>query len=530
MALEKLNLFMHRKEKNTNLSSLLFIGLMGIIAFSLIVWITPLGAGVTPDSIAYLRGAQNLIDGKGFSLDNQPITHYPPMYSFFLAASSLLDKDLVQAARFLNAILFAVNVGLVAAVVYCAAGQNFLVTLLAVVFLLTTTPLIEIHITALAEPLFIAFFLAGIILLSLYVVKPTPFLLIASSLCFGLLPVTRYIGAFFLPLAWVIVFFFSYKRAIRQQSNRFRDALIWFLLSLAPLGLLIVRNTIVAGSSTGRSLVIHPLSVSIFVDDVLRTMVGFVTPVPILRGVGLATLNMLFVILVTLLIVFFVVFIKRYTPSLDWRSFEFVVGVFCLAFSINYLLGLFFSKTFVDAATPVDIRIMSPIFLPLVIWVFSTTWLVSGTLNKPVVMWGFLFLLVLVMISKTPKSIHALVGFQKNGLYYTSRQWQESETIKFIKSLPEGVRIYSNAPDPIGFLTEKQSQILPYKENITTRIKNPRYDDEVQAMCEDVRENRAIVVYFKGMERSYLTTRKDLEAACPVSVLRRFPDGIIYAR
>lgn len=529
--MQTLKMLMHREEKNNpEFALLLFIALIGIIAFSLTIWITPLGVGVTPDSIVYLRGAESLVEGKGFSVDGQPITHYPPLYSLFLAASSLWDEDLVQAARFLHAMLFALNVGLVAAVVYFAAGQSLLTAFIAAVFLLTTTPLISIFLTALAEPLFIAFILGGITLLSLYVTRLTPFLLVASALCFGLSSVTRYVGAFLLPFAWIVVIFLSYGRANQPLSKRLQDVLIWFLLSIAPLGLLVARNFAAASSSTGRGFVFHPVSVFEYIDAVFRTMVGFITPAPILSGVGLASLNILFMVLAALLIAFYAVFFKRHLSCPDWRSFEFVVGALCLAFSIVYLLGLFFSKTFIDAATPVDDRIMAPTVLPLLIWVFSTIWLISFTLKKPAVMWSFLFFFALAVLSGMPKSMRVLAEYQKNGLYYTSRQWQESETMKFVESLSAEVRIYSNAPDPIGFLTEKKALILPYKENITTKIKNPHYENELKGLCEEVGNEKAVVVYFKGIERSFLTTRKDLEASCPVSILRRFRDGVIYAR
>lgn len=450
------------------------------------IWITPLGAGVTPDSIAYFGGARSLAEGKGFSINDKPITHYPPMYSVFLAASSLVEKDLVQTARFLNATLFGLNVGLVAAVIFFTTGRRFLITILAVIFIMTTTPLIEIHIAAGSEPLFIAFFLVGTICLSMYFVKPTPSSLIGSPLCFGLLSITRYVGAFFLPLAWIVVFFLSYRRANQRQANRLKDALIWFWISLLPLGLLMIRNSVTTGSSTGRSLLFHPVSPSIYGFSVFKTLIGFITPAPILSGMKPVFLNIFMVVLAILLIIFFIVFLKRNVTNFDWLSLDFLIGALCLLFSVNYLLAIFFSKTFIDASTPVDVRILAPVFLPLVIWVFSTIWVISHTLEKPAVLWLFLLLIVFLLYSKIPSSIHSIIEFQHEGYYYTSRKWLESRTIEFVKSVPDDVRIYSNAPDSIRFLAERESQMMPYKVDYTTRVKNPRYNIEMEAMCDNV--------------------------------------------
>lgn len=502
---------------------LLLIGLIGILSLALIVWITPYGAGVSPDSIAFIRGAQSLLAGKGFSINGQPITHYPPLYSIFLAALGLLENDLVQAARFLNAILFGVNVGLVAALVYLMTSRNFLTAIIAVFFLLTTRPLLELHSMAITEPLYIAFSLACIFFLSVYVENPSLSLLIVSSLCLGFASVTRYIGIAFLPAALVIV----YMRSERPQlSIRFRDTLIWCLLSCVPLGILILRNLMVAGSAAGRSLVFHPVSPSQFVYDVFRSMLGFIYPTSLLVGVKPIFITLLVILLVTILIIYF----KQHHREINWHSFDVVILVSSLLFSVSYLLFLYISKSFFDAATPVDNRIMSPIFLTLSIGIFSIIWIISQTLKKPMVWWSFLFFLVLSISIRTPKAILFAINIQKDGLYYTSRQWRDSESIKFVKSLADDVRVYSNGPDPVGFLAEKQSLSLPYKYSYTTHEENFRFTEQMRAMCNDITENKAILLYFKKMNRPYLATREDVESNCQLSILRRFKDGIVYGK
>jgi hypothetical protein len=54
------------KKKNINFL-LLSTGLIGILGFVIMLWITPNGAGVSTDSITYIYGARSILSGEGFS-------------------------------------------------------------------------------------------------------------------------------------------------------------------------------------------------------------------------------------------------------------------------------------------------------------------------------------------------------------------------------------------------------------------------------------------------------------------------------
>ncbi|HEY9153407.1 MAG TPA: hypothetical protein VIN60_11010, partial [Anaerolineales bacterium] len=172
----------------------LFVGLVGIMAFALIIWITPYGAGVSPDSTIYIGAAKSLLAGKGFSINGEPIIFYPPLYALLLAAIGLLENNLVQAARILNAALFGINVCLIALAVYLITERDWMASGCATGLFLSSAPLLELHSYAWSEPLFITLTLASIILLSRYVTQPKLHYLVLSSLSLGLALTTRYIG------------------------------------------------------------------------------------------------------------------------------------------------------------------------------------------------------------------------------------------------------------------------------------------------------------------------------------------------
>jgi hypothetical protein len=203
--------------------------------------------------------------------------------------------------------------------------------------------------------------------------------------------------------------------------------------------------------------------------------------------------------------------------------------VSCLLFSFFYLLFLFISISFFDASTPVDSRILSPVFVLLIVGVFSAIWTVSQTLKKPMLWWCFFFFLILLIPIKIQDSLQSASTIHENGLGYTSKQTQDSESIAFIRSLDEDMQIYSNGEYVIDFLTERESHSLPERVSSVTMESNPRYNNEIKAICTDIIENRALLVYFKVNTWSlYLPTQEELGSICQIPVLQRFVDGTVY--
>ncbi len=502
----------------------LFLGLIGIAGFVLILWITPFGPSVSPDSTVYIGGAKSLLSGNGYSLNGNPITHFPPLYPLFLAVTGLLENNLVQAARFLNAILFGVNLGLFALAVYLTVGHSFLTTICAVFFFLSSAPILELHSSAWSEPLFITFSLACLILLSKYIINPTLPLLIASSFSLGFALVTRYTGLGFLPAALAIVFF---GRGGEQFGRRFRETVAWPGLACAPLGIFFIRNMVMIGSPTDRSFAYHPLPLHTYLSNLISNVFDYIAPIRLPPGVRPAIFGLIAVFFIALLIIFF----RRFGRDINWRSMGIWMPISCFLFSVSYLLFLFLSISFMDASTPVDIRLLSPILIILTVGIFSATWVVTQKLGKSLVWWCFLLFVVLSIIIKLPGTIRFAVDIQKNGLGYTAQQWRDLESITFVKLLAEDTKIYSNGSDVISYLTEKKSLSIPAKTSSITMRANPAYNAEITAMCRDITDNRAYLVYFTQITwRWYLPTQEEIESTCKLPVLHSFLDGTVYGK
>ncbi len=66
----------------------------------------PFGVGISPDSVAYISAARNLlIDGTLRTFDSEPLVSWPPAFPALIAVPGLIEVDARKAARFTNAII-----------------------------------------------------------------------------------------------------------------------------------------------------------------------------------------------------------------------------------------------------------------------------------------------------------------------------------------------------------------------------------------------------------------------------------------
>src|SRR5438105_13261793 len=70
------------------------------------------GAGLSPDSAAYVSTARHLAAGKGYTLySGEPYVDWGPLFPTVLAACGRLGLDPIPAARWVNAAVFGLILG-----------------------------------------------------------------------------------------------------------------------------------------------------------------------------------------------------------------------------------------------------------------------------------------------------------------------------------------------------------------------------------------------------------------------------------
>jgi hypothetical protein len=439
-----------------------------------------------------------------------------------LAATGLWETDLVRAARLLNAVLFGTNAALVALAVYWTVGRSRLVAAYAASCFLLSAPILELHAWAWSEPLFIALGLGSIILLSMYAVTPTAPLLMASSLVLGLALTTRYAGVAFLPAAGIILLLVGRGR---PPGRRLAAATLWLVAACAPLGMVLMRNRMFGGSVAGRRLAFHPVTgshLAALVDvSVLELVVPISVPVWARRAV--------FALLVGLAVGGLGILLRRGVEESRGRSLGVMLSVSCLLFSVAYVLFLLASISLLDAATPIDTRLLSPVLVFMIAGSFSAAWQVSRVVPTPMIWACFLVAAGLSLSTKAPEAVRSAVRIHDDGLGYTSRQWRDSELTAFVRQVRGDVTVYSNGADAVRFLTGRESRWIPAKSLPETLRANPRYPEQIGALCQDFREHGALVIYFHRITwRWYLPGEAELASSCDLPVRQRYADGTVY--
>ena len=132
-----------------------FLGLILIAAIGsfLILRATPEGLGLSDDSIAYIAGARSMLAGNGYReawlASNQPVTHFPPAFSSVLAFIGLFGLDPLRGARFVNALLFGLNAGLLGVLAWRMTPSLMAGILLAALFV-ANGEMLQVHAVAMS--------------------------------------------------------------------------------------------------------------------------------------------------------------------------------------------------------------------------------------------------------------------------------------------------------------------------------------------------------------------------------------------
>jgi hypothetical protein len=144
----------HLMKRDFTILMLVLISSIGI-AISLFVS-SRLGIGISPDSVAYIASALNLLNGLGLSTlsgDCKPIplTHFPPLFPLLLSSIGVLGDDPLIAVRWVIAFLFGANILLIGVFIH-RINRSFWLSIFGILLILTSDDMVEIHIYACPGP------------------------------------------------------------------------------------------------------------------------------------------------------------------------------------------------------------------------------------------------------------------------------------------------------------------------------------------------------------------------------------------
>lgn len=168
---------------------------------------------------------------------------------------------------------------------------------------------------------------------------------------------------------------------------------------------------------------------------------------------------------------------------------------------VIYLVFIVITISFIDASVPLNSRLLSVVYVPLIIlftsclaWLWRTISQLNGRWLLPSRSIFALFCMGLVFTSISDGVVEVR-QLGREGFGYANRSVSGSKAVEDIRKLPP-VLIYSNNSDGILLLTGKPSTIIPTPIDPITTLARPDYAKDVELVQQQVLEGQAILILF----------------------------------
>jgi len=425
----------------------------------IIAYATSIGPWAYSDSTSYLISASNLAAGKGLTVQdsygNYPLLiWHPPLFPLLLSLPISLGADPLQAARWMNALLFALFCAFTLGATF-RFSRSILLSVGVGLLTLFSPDLIHVFSGAMSEGVFLFCGFLGLFWLAEYLNAPISLAKLSlAGIFIGLSYLARYTGIATIGAGFFAMLILSRTREWKEQITR----LLIYITSAGLLpGLWTLRVYLETGTFSGRSLAVTTPILSGLQEYALhfwQTLTGWLPF--ILRGNHIIPAGTKLILgcgaMVTAVVVLILLARKRGVAGQlrDQTVWASVLGLFILCYLAFHLASYLFS----NARPEVDWRLLSPVLSALYLIIpmlFSgyqslvkPTWLVSG-----------LFLLVCLITVWYFHGKTQLLLFEMHhyGEGYTSKRWKGHEIFEQIRQLEPGSTLLSNDPALVLFYT-----------------------------------------------------------------------------
>jgi hypothetical protein len=386
---------MNGYRQNSSLSIIFWF--IPIFLFCVGMYSTPNGLAQSPDSIGYLLGGNGLLQGLGFK---EVSPHFPPLYPMLLGLFGyFFDGDILFGSRVLNGIVGAINGYLIIKIFKPFPLSNLLMSLLVFV-VATHYAHIFINLWLWTEPLFLMFLLFNMLLLRAiildgrYSIQSVIFLGFIS----GLALLDRYAGIALVVSNIFVVLFCQSKQGL---AKKLVSATLVGLVPVLMLLIWVIRNLIYNGTATNRTVEIHFPSLEKIAGGLSVIGNWFVGTVLTrdsskLLLAGSALLGLIIIIGCAVVAYRFIFMRHLHTEA------RLITGGLFGCFAVINLSFLITSISFFDAGTPLDRRILSPVFICATVVI--TYFIHDKTIKIIDRKWLTIFFLCLLLLSM-PRSI-----------------------------------------------------------------------------------------------------------------------------
>jgi hypothetical protein len=491
------------------------IGIIGLIgAGTLLLLTNKYGAGVTPDSVAYISAARNLADRYNFlTFNGMPLIVQPPLYSIILAVlKKILLIDPQISTGYVNAALFGFII-YISGLLFLRYMKSIILVILGTVSILISYPLVQASIMALTEPLFIFLVLLFLYYFEEYQSKQNYISFIIFSVSAALACLTRYTGV-------AIVFTGIFGILLRGRNNiknKYWISLIFIIIAVLPTGLWIGRNYFLSGTLVGfRGASSYTLleNMKLFSETIFSWY--FIS-------VQIGVCFLLLLISLALIGIY-----KGKTSKSEILNLFTSNQVFLLFYS-----GIIIISSTTTAYDPICDRLLSPIYIPLIIFIFFIadrilSWLKS--IYNPNIT-AFIFFITIVILSKYPlkNTTHFIEDYiAQSGWGFSSSYWKENDIISYLnhnEEIGKKYTLFSNEPEAVYFLTNINARRSPVKTFYNSSQPYNSQPDEIDLW---IKAENICLVWFNNANRSFLYTIDELKKDKNMEEVAQLKEGGIY--
>lgn len=494
---------------------------LALAGIMLLWYCTPMGLGLGGDSYYYVSGARDLLAGEGFSRPAadgtfRAITHFPPLFSVCLALLTALGLDTIQAARWFNTALFGTNAALLGWLIW-RGTQSRLLSLGGALIFLASPAVLAVHSWVLSEPLFLCCLLLAIAWLAFHLERGLRRDLVVSAILTSFACLTRYVGLALVAVAVLAILLWPGRR----WWKRLQDAATFAALSLAAPAGWFAHNLALVGSPTNRGLQFH-LPDSSKLQDALEAFSLWLLPgrVPAPLRLGLAAAVIMGLLALT------IVFLGKGPLSGERRPVPWIAGWLLLVYPLSILASL----SLLDASTPLDDRILSPLLAAgLVLGICAAQGALSRTLTVRPARVIIGTILASFVVLTAARGVGKVLQLRADGQGYAGRGWRDSQLVGWVREHAEEGPIYSNELDALYLLTGRQAFQVPIRWDPVRAAPREDYEKQLAAMRERIARQGAVLVLFDTLAEQQGALPSEAELVSGLRVIVRASDGVVYA-
>jgi hypothetical protein len=501
----------------------LLVAALGLIGTGIVLLITSRwGAGLDPDSVAYIAGARSIRNGAGYVTPyDGVIVYWPPLYPALLGAVDyVFGIDPLLSAHIVNALLFGFVVYLSGQLFFRHLPSSTTTALLGTISVLVASALVIVWLEALSELLFICFVLIYVIYFESYLAKGNITSLVLLSLSVALACLTRYPGVTLVITGVAGILFF------RRDSlkNRIWHLFLFIFVSILPIGVWLIRNYLLTGTLVGWRSPVGMFTLSQDLTFILNTFVSWYVP---------GGDHRLILVLLSATLGFLAGVAIRGNGS---KVKVILPGIAPVLLLVIVYIGFLIIASRANPMEQSEIdRFLCPVFVPITLLILYFAREISELLAERFSRRLVNILLLATIAAWTVYSARAAVSVVTNymaqgGWGYNSKSWRDSETIQYLlqhPTLKDECAVYTNDMQGAYIRANLVAKVSPVKSGYNAPPETAIDVSQFRGVWPE--EGKACLVWFDMNDWKHLFTIHELQTVANIDVVVQLEDGAMYS-